>query len=160
VAARRLILVMLALLVLSSIAAALIPVQRDRVPPRESTTTQPKKPTIVPGTFVHETISAAAKDKAKIRIRVGDQLGLKVTTKRAGNVEIPDFGEFGYTDPAFPAHFDLLALEAGSFPVRFVGKRTIATIEVAARAQSSGGSSNAPPGSRTADSTPGASSAS
>ena len=69
---------MLALLVLSSIAAALIPVERDRVPPRESSTSQPKKPTIVPGTFVHETISTKAENKT-IRIHVGDQLGLKGT---------------------------------------------------------------------------------
>jgi hypothetical protein len=151
---------MLGLLVLSSIAAALIPVQRDRVPSRESTTTQPKKPTIVPGTFVHRTISTAAKAKPTIRIRVGDQLGLKVTTERPGEVEIPDFGEFDYVDPALPVHFDLLAFEAGRFPVNLVDKRTIATIVVKARAQPDAGSSNAPPGSRTADSTPGASSAS
>jgi hypothetical protein len=160
VAARRLILVMLALLVLSSIAAALIPVQRERVPPRESTTAEPKKPTIVPGTFVHETISADANEAPTIRIRVGDQLGLTVTTKHPGSVEIPGFGEFDYVDPSFPARFDLLALEAGSFPVKLVDKRTIATIKVAARAQSDGGSSNAPPGSRTADATSGASSVS
>ena len=135
-AARRLILVMLALLVLSSIAAALIPVQRDRVPARESTTTEPKKPTIVPGTFVQKTISADAKDETRIRIRVGDQLGLKVTTEHPGSVEIPAFGQFENVDPAFPARFDVLALEAGSFPVKLVDKRTIATIEVAARAQS------------------------
>jgi len=151
---------MLALLVLSSIAAALIPVQRDRVPPRESTTTQPKKPTIVPGTFVHETISTTAENNPTIRLRVGDQLGLKVTTKEAGSVEIPAFGQFDYVDPAFPAHLDVLAMEEGSFPVRFVDQGTIATIKVAARAQSEGGSSNEPPGSRTADSTPGASSVS
>lgn len=159
-AARRLILVMLALLVLSSIAAALIPVQRDRVPARESTTTEPKKPTIVPGTFVQKTISADAKDETRIRIRVGDQLGLKVTTEHPGSVEIPAFGQFENVDPAFPARFDVLALEAGSFPVKLVDKRTIATIEVAARAQSGGGNSNAAPGSRTAAVTSGASSAS
>ena len=151
---------MLALLVLSSIAAALIPVQRDRVPPRESSTSQPKKPTIVPGTFVHETISTKAENKT-IRIHVGDQLGLKVTTEHAGSVEIPAFGQFDYVDPAFPAHLDVLAMEPGKFPVRFVDQGTIATIEVAARRQSGGGeSSNEPPGSRTADSTPGASSVS
>jgi hypothetical protein len=159
-AARRLILVMLALLVLSSIAAALIPVQRDRVPARESTTTEPKKPTIVPGTFVHRTISADAENKTRIRIRVGDQLGLKVTTEHPGSVEIPDFGQFENVDPAFPARFDILALEAGTFRVKLVDKRTIATIEVAARAQSGGGNSNAAPGSRTAAVTSGASSAS
>jgi hypothetical protein len=159
VAARRLILVMLALLVLSSIAAALIPVERDRVPPRESTTTEPRAPTIPPGTFVHRTISADAKRMARIEIRVGDQLGLKVTSKRPGLVEIPAFGELENVDPAFAGHFDLLALQPGSFPVLLVDdERTIARIEVAARGQS-GGSSNAAPGDRTADSTPGASSA-
>jgi hypothetical protein len=151
---------MLALLVLSSIAAALIPVERDRVPPRESAASQPKKPTIVPGTFVHRTISTNDKDKPTIRIREGDQLGLKVTTEQPGSVEIPAFGQFDYVDPAFPAHLDVLAMEAGSYPVRFVDKGTIATIEVAPRDQSDGGSSKDPPGSRTADATPGASSVS
>ena len=150
---------MLALLVLSSIAAALIPVERDRVPARESTT-QPLEPTIDPGTFVHREISADADRRARIEIRVGDQLGLRVTSKKPGLVEIRAFGELENVDPAFPAHFDVLALEPGTFPVRLVDERTIARIEVAARAQSGGGSSKAAPGERTADSTPGASSAS
>ena len=57
--------------------------QRYRDPPRESTTPEPKAPTIVPGTFVHRTLSADGKRKPRIKIRVGDQLGLKVRPRTA-----------------------------------------------------------------------------
>jgi hypothetical protein len=163
VAARRLILVMLALLVLSSIAAALIPVERSRVPLLESTTTKPAQAGIPAGTFVHRRISAQASPPAKIALEVGDQLGLTVRTTSPGLVEIPAFGELANVDPAFPARLDVLALERGRFPVRLVGKRTIATIVVSGRAeadQPAGDSSSEAPGSSTRASTSGASSAS
>ena len=159
-AARRLILVMLALLVLSSIAAALIPVERSRLPALESTTTKPTEPGIPAGTFVHRTVSAQASRPARIALEVGDQLGLTVRTSRAGLVEIPAFGELQNADPALPAHFDLLALERGRFPVRLVDRRTIATLVVSGRAQADGDNSSAAPGSSTQASTSGASSAS
>jgi hypothetical protein len=157
VAARRLILVMLALLVLSSIAAALIPVERSRLPV-ESTSTKPTEPGIPAGTFVHRTVSAQASRPAKIALEVGDQLGLTVRTSRAGLVEIPAFGELQNADPGLPAHFDLLALERGRFPVRLVDRRTVAMLVVSGRAQADGDNSSAAPGSSTQASTSGASS--
>jgi hypothetical protein len=159
-AARRLILVMLALLVLSSIAAALIPVERDRLSPRETTTTPAAEPTVPAGTFVHRRVSAEAPKPARIRLEVGDQLDLVVTAKRAGQVEIQAFGEFDDVDPDFPARFDLLALEPGDFAVRLVDRRTIARIEVTEPDQTGDASSNDEPGSSRAGSTSGASSAS
>jgi hypothetical protein len=156
-AARRLILVMLALLVLSSIAAALIPVERDRLSPRETSTTR-TDPAVPAGTFVHRRISAEASRPARIPLEVGDQLELVVTGKRPGQVEIPAFGEFDDVDPDFPARFDLLALEPGDFAVRLVDRRTIARIDVAEPDQAGAASSNDEPGSSNAGSTSGASS--
>jgi hypothetical protein len=159
VAARRLILVMLVLLVLSSIAAALIPVERSHTPQLESTTTKPARAGIPAGTFVHRRISAQASRPVKIALKVGDQLGLTVRTTSPGQVEIPAFGELANVEPAFPAHLDVLALERGRFPVRLVGKRTIATIVVSGRSeadQGAGDSSSEAPGSSTRASTSGA----
>ncbi len=153
---------MLALLVLSSIAAALIPVDRDRLSPREESSTEASEPRIPAGTFVHRRISVQASKPAKVSLEVGDQLDLVVTSKRPGQIEIPAFGELDNVEAAFPAHFDLLALEAGSFAVRLVGQRTIARIEVseADQGKGEGESSSDEPGSSTAASTSGASSAS
>lgn len=151
---------MLALLVLSSIAAALIPVDRDRPSPREAASTRAAEPRIPAGTFVHKTIAAEASKPVRIALDVGDQLELAVTSKRPGQVEIAAFGELDDVDPDFPAHFDLLALEPGTFGVRLVDRRKIARIEVAAPDQPKDGSSNDEPGSSNAGSTSGASSAS
>ena len=108
-------------------------------------------------------ISVQASKPAKIPLEVGDQLDLEVTSKRPGQIEIPAFGELDNVEAAFPAHFDLLALEPGSFAVRLVGQRTIARIEVSEADQGKGEggeSSSDEPGSSTAASTSGASSAS
>ena len=86
------------------------------------------------------------------------------SAKLADLVEIPAFGDLEHVDPDFPAHFDLLALETGSFVVRLVeAQRPIARIEVTAAGADQGGSgksekSKDSPGSSTETSTPGASS--
>lgn len=159
-AARRLILVMLVLLVLSSILAALVPVDRARNDSTSSiaTTTVAPLPT---GELVHRTIATDDPTQKPIELNLGDQLDLTVTSsKLADQVEIPAFGELENVDPNFPAHIDLLALEPGSFAVRLVeAKRTIARIEVAGRRDhGKPGKSKDPPGSSRDSSTPGASS--
>jgi hypothetical protein len=167
VAARRLILVMLVLLVLSSILAALVPVERDRLrdDSSSSTTTTRAQAPLPSGELVRRTVAAYDPTPERIKLGLGDQLELTVTSsKLADQVEIPAFGELEDVDPDFPARFDLLALEPGSFPVRLVeARRVIARIEVSAGDQGKrgkGGKSNDPPGSSTETSTSGASSAS
>jgi hypothetical protein len=148
VAARRLILVMLVLLVLSSIAAALIPVDRDRLHDQSSTqTTMQPAPTAPPrGELFRRTLPADASRPATLRIAVGDQLALTVTAKHPDMVEIPGFGELENVDPNFPATFDLLAFEPGRFPVRLVeGAGTIATIVVEPAKRSAKGSARPRP---------------
>jgi hypothetical protein len=137
-AARRLILAMLVLLVMSSVLAALVPIEPDEPEqsPTGSTGTERSEPTPT-GELVRRTIAADDPTPERIELGRGDQLDLAVTSaKLADQVEIPAFGVTEDVDPDLPARFDLLALEAGSFPVRLVeAGRAIARIEVAARAK-------------------------
>jgi hypothetical protein len=165
-AARRLILAMLVLLVLSTILATLVPVDPDSL--REETTSSSTVEAAAPpppgGDLVEEKISTNAPEPTRIDLRRGDQLALTVTSaKLADRVEIPAFGDSDFVDPDFPAHFDLLALEAGSFPVLLdEARRVIARIRVGEdRGKRQGkdqGRSSDSPGSSNASSTPGASS--
>jgi hypothetical protein len=157
-AARRLILAMLVLLVLSTILATLVPVDPERLRDEttSSSTAEPAPPPPPAGELVERRISADAPASKRIDLARGDQLDLTVTSaKVADRVEIPGFGDSDFVDPDFPAHFNLLALEAGSFPVRLEeADRVIARIRVGQ------GKSSDSPGSSNASSTPGASSAS
>lgn len=170
-AARRLILAMLVLLVLSTVLATLVPVDRDRLREEStSTATATAEPDRPPeGELVRRRISADGGGRKRISLAVGDQLALAVTSsKLTDQVEIPAFSGVENVDPEFPARFDLLLLEPGSFPVMLVeAERRIATIAVAAgrneersgQARSRGSdSSKDSPGSSSAGSTPGASS--
>jgi hypothetical protein len=130
VAARRLILAMLVLLVLSSIAAALIPVHRNSSD--DSTTTTATTTTSVEGELISRRVSAAARKPPTIRMHVGDELRLTVTSPVPNMVEIAEFGELENVDPDLPAQFDLLAFDAGEFSVRLVDPPgLIAKIDIA-----------------------------
>jgi hypothetical protein len=120
VAARRLILAMLVLLVLSSIAAALIPVDRSKL--SDSSTSTSSSPTTTPaqGALIEKEISTAAKKPPTIRMQVNDELRLTVTSPVPNMIEIPAFGELENVDPDLPAQFDLLTYEPGNFAVRLV----------------------------------------
>ena len=64
-------------------------------------------------------------------MRVGDELRLTVTSPVANTIEINGFGQFDQVDPDFPAQFDLLATDPGSFAVRLVDPPgLVATIAV------------------------------
>ena len=139
-AARRLILAMLVLLVLSTVLATLVPVDRDGVGDDTSsttTTTEPESPAIAAGELVRRSIAADDPTPERIELERGDQLELTVTSsKLADQVEIPAFSGLENVNPDFPARFDLLALETGSFPVRLSeAERVIARIEVGAGAE-------------------------
>jgi hypothetical protein len=132
VAARRLILAMLILLVLSSIAAALIPVDRDKLSDSSTSTTTPAAPD--QGRLLTKQIETTAPKPPTIHMQVGDELRLTVTSPVPNMVEIPAFGELEDVDPDLPAHFDLLAFDPGSFAVRLVDPPgLVADIDVAPR---------------------------
>ena len=139
-AARRLILVMLVLLVLSSAVAALIPVERDALEDTStSTTTKATPPT---GELVHGRINADRAKPKTIRIAKGDQLDLTVSSSKPGQVEILVFGVLDDVGRFAPAHIDLLPVDRGRYAVRLLppepggrGARVIGRIIVAADAQ-------------------------
>jgi hypothetical protein len=130
-AARRLVFVMLVLLFISTLAAALVPApDTDEEPEstQRSTTEATARPT---GQRRAETVDAAAKRPATIRVTAGDQLALAVRSPRAEQVEIAGLGQLEDADPAVPARFDLLLTGPGVYAVRFLGsERLIARIEV------------------------------
>ena len=167
-AARRLIMAMLVLLVLSTVLAALIPVERDRARDDSSSTTTTTEAAQPAGELVRRTVRTDDATPDRIELTRGDQLELIVESpKLADQVEIPAFGQLADVDPFFPARFDVLMLETGSFPVRLVeAGRVIARIDVSPDDRgpgddqepgSGGGKSNDSPGLSTDTATAGAS---
>lgn len=129
-AARRLIWVMLALLVLSSAAAALVPI--DRATRRASTTTTTSTATAEPtGRALAARVDVGAGTVRRIPVRLGDNLTLTVTADAPHLVEVVGLGQTEDVDPDAPAVFDLRPYAVGNHPVRLVGSgRRIALIEV------------------------------
>ena len=121
-AARRLLIVMLVLLGLSTLAAALIPQS-----PREegstqsttqSTTTTASQP---PPTYVPPTKITVGGKKLPVvsPVHVGDQLTLVVRSRAPAQIEIPEFGQLAFAAPDAPARFELLAVTPGTFEILF-----------------------------------------
>jgi hypothetical protein len=144
-AARRLLIVMLVLLGLSTLAAALIPPQALREGTSSTSTTEetettpadtvparkalPKPISVTVGGNTIPVLSCPASLRRARRckpLRVGDQFTLKVRSKRADEVEMPRFGLIDIVEPNKPARFEILATSAGSYNVRFVSTGRIA----------------------------------
>ncbi len=141
-AARRLIAILLVLLFLSSLAAALAPVQRgieststtgtqtttaeaEPAPP-EAGGTEPRR--------ITQSVDASAKRLAVIRARPGDQLELRVTSRKSGTIELARIGPTEDVGPRQPALFDVLLRTEVVYPIRFLEtRRTIAEIRVVGR---------------------------
>lgn len=136
-AARRLIAILLVLLFLSSLAAALAPVQEGvRSDSSSSTTTTAEAPappgsgTAEPG-VVSQTVDASARGPARVRARTGDRLELKVKSQQPGTVELVGLGPAEDVGPRQPAFFDVLLKDARTYPVRFLdSERDVARIVV------------------------------
>ena len=136
VAARRLIAILLVLLFLSSLAAALAPVEQS--PKSVSSTTSSSETTTAAGApelpeeaeaagadrLIDQSIDTSSERKPVVRARVGDQLRLRVTSPRAGTVELVRLGPAEDVGPRQPAFFDLLLRDDGDYPVRFLGDDT------------------------------------
>ena len=151
-AARRLILAMLVLLVLASAIAAMIPAGRDAAD-EPSTATAPEAPADAQaGELVEAKLRAQASKPKRISAHEDDQLALTVASSRPGEVEIAPLGVLEPVDGFKPVHIDLLLLERGTYPVRLLAPnpsgtrpRVIGTIEVT-RAKDTGGSAKADAG--------------
>jgi hypothetical protein len=147
-AARRLVILMLILLGISTLAAALVP-RPDEGGEDEAAT----EGTVGAGTGAMETGPApnaapARRDGKLLRarieigedeipvvpIRVGDNLSLEIRSKRAGLLEIPALGRVEAVSPGTAAFFDVRGREPASYGIRFLGSnRVVARIEVKAR---------------------------
>jgi hypothetical protein len=143
-AARRLLIVMLVLLGLSTLAAALVPQHALRnntttgattTQPTESTTTTATPPgralsvEIVVGGKKVPVVAAPLCDKRKPKcepLHVGDQLSLEVLSKFQAELEIPTFGLIGVAGTNSPAFFQLLPREPGRIGVIFTSTRRVA----------------------------------
>lgn len=129
-AARRLVLIMLLLLFVSSLAAALAPVRPGERSTSSSTTTTTEargakdaSPAPGDGELVRAAIDADAKRPSTARASAGDQLQLRVDSRRVATVEIARLGATEPVAPLSPARFDVLLSQPGKYPIRFLDTR-------------------------------------
>jgi hypothetical protein len=132
VAARRLVIVMLVLLAVSTLAATLLPAPSRR-------TAVPQAPTqragegssrgargSKDGVLLVTSMRISNLQPKTVRVERGDQLRLRVAAPFGDDIEIPGLGLTSPASAFAPAHFDLLASEIGSFSVRGVDSRRLA----------------------------------
>jgi len=124
-AARRLLIVMLVLLGLSTLAAALLP-QRTLNQDGTTGTTTTQATTTAPAAtpnfaFLRPTKITVGGKKFPVvsPIQVGDQLRLLVRSRVPAEIEIPEFGLVGFASPDTPARFELLPDTPGTFGILF-----------------------------------------
>jgi hypothetical protein len=120
-AARRLIALLVALLVVSTLAAALTAPgpERESQPTEGASESESGSPE--PGRLVEARLNASAKHPSHVEAQRGDQVALTVRSASPGQVEIPAFGLLEDVGPGAPARFDLLPQRTGSFDVRLAG---------------------------------------
>ena len=143
-AARRLLIVMLVLLGLSTLAAALVPQHNLRRETTATTTTQPAQTApvappagrtlaaqITVGTKKGPPVVAGpvcVKDKAKCGppFHVGDQITLLVLSTFPTQLEIKQFGLISFATPQAPARFELLPREPGTYGILYAPSGDVA----------------------------------
>ena len=124
-AARRLLIVMLVLLGISTLAAALVPQRtlKDETTTGQSTSTQAQTttartgppPGFIPPTkiLVGRKVKVGGGKKLQVPViapvLVGQQISLNVYSRRPSQLSIPAFGQVGFASPNAPAIFDLVA---------------------------------------------------
>jgi hypothetical protein len=131
-AARRLLIVVLVLLGLSTLAAALIPqsgVREGETTQSSTTTTTPSPaPAFVPPTKI---MVGGKKFPIVAPVHVGDQFTLLVRSRVPAEIEIPEFGQLAFAAPQAPARFELLASTPGTFGILIANtEKVVAQIRV------------------------------
>lgn len=109
---------MLVLVGTSTLAAALVPPPSERA--STSTTSTSPRTSEVPtgGELVRATINAGSRRLERVRVPLGDQLALRVRSRRPGQIEVGGLGLLDDVAPLSPARFDILAVREGRFEVR------------------------------------------
>jgi hypothetical protein len=135
-AARRLLIVMLVLLGLSTLAAALVPQRSlNEGDTTGTTTTQPTTSTPTeqnPARLRPTKITVGGKKFPVVSpVAVGSQLTLLVRSRMPAEIAIPEFGLVGFATPDTPARFELLLETSGTFGIVFTASGKVAArIEV------------------------------
>jgi hypothetical protein len=140
-AARRLLIVMLILLGLSTLAAALVPQRTLRegntTQTTRSTTTQAAAPPTgralsakiyVGGSKVPFVAGPVCGERTPDcePIHVGDRLTLAVASPETGlQLKFPEFGQFAFAGPDAPAQFELLVDNPGRFGILFADPEAV-----------------------------------
>jgi hypothetical protein len=130
-AARRLLIVMLVLLGLSTLAAALVPQHglRDGTT-SNTTTTQPTTTaatTPAPGYVPPTKIPVGGKKLPVVfPVHVGQQLTLLVRSRFPAELAIPSFGLVAFASPVAPARFSILPDTPGTYGIVFTDTGRIA----------------------------------
>jgi hypothetical protein len=136
-AARRLLLILLILLAISTVAAFLAPAPRDGVNDRSTprrTTPAPRHAEEPRGRLVHASMDASEPRPATVRLHVGDQLSLRVRSDVSDQAKIAGLGLIEAVDRDAPARFNVLADTPGKFAVRLVRRHErVGTIAVEPR---------------------------
>jgi hypothetical protein len=147
--ARRLLILLLVLLGISTLAAALAPVKSPNDAKTTETTTTATTPAAPPpksaGLFKY-TIDADSKKLKVVELYVGEELQLTVTSHLLDQISIPELGEVEPVSPDAAAKFDLLLDEAGDYAVRLVDEnRLVGRLQVnpGARPEKDRGKANA-----------------
>jgi hypothetical protein len=118
-AARRLVAVLIVMLVLSTVAAVLVPAPRRPIG-SSTTTTSTRSTTARPAPGAGKLVTATMNTQRRrgpVNLRVGDELRLRVVSNRSDQVKIDGFGLVEAVDASAPALFDLFADHAGQFDV-------------------------------------------
>lgn len=133
-AARRLIIVLLALMAISTVAAILAPPIEER---SAETSTETTSTSVddgeeqAVGALLEKRIDAGGRPE-RIDAVVGDRLSLTVTSPTPTNVQVPALGLIAFADRGTPARFDFALREEARYRVELDDGAAVATIEVAA----------------------------
>ena len=136
-AARRLVIVMVVLLGLSTLAAALVPTPDPPPEPPPARADKPRERSgngasgyaPLGGGVVNARLAISNRRQPPVRVRPGDQLLLAVHGPVGDDIEIPAFGLTEAMTPYAAARFDILIDRSGRFAVRAVeAGRVVGTI--------------------------------
>jgi hypothetical protein len=157
-AARRLLIVMLVLLGISTLLAALTPTRDSGSD--TTTSTQSAPPTVpaagepqdgggarVPARIDADSGEVTQLGSAEAPIYAGDELVLTVASEHPDQVEIPGFGEIQAVSRDAPASFDLFLDKPGDYAVRLVDANRMVgrlTVSEAPREPGPGSGSGSP----------------
>ena len=137
-AARRLLIVLVILLAISTFAALLVPPQgtdegEDETLGSTPTGTEGRRPP-PRGELVRASIDADRAKAQSVQLELGDQLALEVRSGNPDQVVIGGFGLIDDVERDAPARFNLFANRTGRFAVRLLDRRkTVGQIVIGAR---------------------------